>query len=95
MSSAFHAAAGDVNGDREMFCGPGELPTSSSLSADFMKATGPLRPMKVHVVTLDEFVRRSRIDHLDLVKIDTESTEPAVLRGMHDTLSRDLPTIVC
>ena len=29
------------------------------------------------------------------MKIDTETTEPSVLRGMRHVLSRDRPTLVC
>ncbi|MCU1370335.1 MAG: hypothetical protein JWO77_1529 [Ilumatobacteraceae bacterium] len=32
---------------------------------------------------------------VDLIKIDTESTEPDVLRGLHETVGRDQPVIFC
>ena len=32
---------------------------------------------------------------IDLVKIDTESTEPQVLRGMTQVLEKDRPVIIC
>src|SRR6185312_5041737 len=43
----------------------------------------------------DSFVAAERIERLDLVKIDTESTEPSVLRGLSKTLERHHPEIVC
>jgi hypothetical protein len=46
-------------------------------------------------VTLDRIVQEHKLDRVDLLKIDTESTEPQVLRGMIETLKRDRPTIVC
>jgi FkbM family methyltransferase len=49
----------------------------------------------VDVTRGDEIVRHRRIERLDLVKLDTESTEPAVLRGLTATLDRDRPDLVC
>ena len=71
------------------------MPTSSSLSAEFMSPHGALRGMGVRLVSLDVFIRNSGIEHVDLLKIDTESTEPQVLRGMLETLRRDRPAIIC
>jgi len=71
------------------------MPTSSSLSAEFMSPHGALRGMGVRLVSLDVFIRNSGIEHVDLLKIDTESTEPQVLLGMLETLRRDRPSIIC
>jgi len=89
------AAAGDADTSSALFCGPGWLPTSSSLSAEFMSAHGVLLSVSVEVMSLDAFVRKSGIECVDLLKIDTESTEPEVLRGMLETLRRDRPSIIC
>ncbi len=50
---------------------------------------------EVPVVTLDEYARELGIGRVDLVKIDTETTEPDVLAGMRAVLERDRPTIFC
>jgi hypothetical protein len=71
------------------------MPTSSSLSLEFMRSAVELRQMPVPVTTLDRFVREHGISRVDLVKVDTESTEPEVLRGMMETLRRDHPVIFC
>ena len=71
------------------------LPTSSSLSQAFMETDSQANVLPVRVTTLDEFVANQRIDRVDLVKIDTESTEPAVLRGMKVVLERHRPDIIC
>jgi FkbM family methyltransferase len=75
----------------------GQLPTSSSLSSAFMGAAvkSGLQKQLVEITTVDTFVREHDIAAVDLVKIDTETTEPEVLRGMMDTLRRDRPDIVC
>jgi FkbM family methyltransferase len=71
------------------------LPTSSSLSQEFMQETPNLTHTSVPVATIDDFVRERGIARVDLIKIDTESTEPDVLRGMSKTLERDHPDMVC
>jgi FkbM family methyltransferase len=90
-------AAGESDGSLELFHGDSEIPSSSSLSYQFMSGLlgGRVRSTRVPVVALDEYVHRRGISRVDLVKIDTESTEPGVLRGMRQTLERDRPTIVC
>jgi len=89
------AAAGEADTSSALFCGPGWLPTSSSLSAEFMGSHDALLRVSVEVMSLDAFVRESGIERVDLLKIDTESTEPQVLRGMLETLRRDRPSIIC
>lgn len=88
-------AAGEADASSALFCGPGWLPTSSSLSAEFMGSHGALPGVSVEVVSLDAFVRKFGIERVDLLKIDTESTEPQILRGMLETLRRDRPSIIC
>lgn len=96
------AAVSDTEGTAEFFHGGDvELPTSSSLSRDFMESAhteglcGTLRSSSVPVLVLDRFVAENGLTGIDLIKIDTESTEPQVLRGMVDTIKRDQPLILC
>ena len=89
------SAVGEVDGSADFFHVPVELPTSSSLSYEFMRSANDLTVSPVPVITLDRFVQENRIDRVDLVKIDTESTEPQVLRGMIKTLQRDKPFVFC
>ena len=74
---------------------PHELPTSSSLSGEFFAGVDGIIVTPVPVVTVDRVVRERGVVRVDLVKIDTESTEPDVLDGMRGTLTRDRPWIVC
>jgi len=71
------------------------IPCSSSLSYEFMAGTQDLQKATVPVVRLDDFVQERRLDRVDLIKIDTETTEPAVLAGAHVALDRYHPNIVC
>jgi FkbM family methyltransferase len=49
----------------------------------------------VPAISLDEFVQQRQIDRVDLLKIDTETTEPAVLAGFAKTIVRCRPTFIC
>jgi FkbM family methyltransferase len=87
-------AVGDRDGEADFYHLPDGLPTSSSLSAEFMRqATG--NHSRVVVNRLDRFVEEHGIARVDLLKIDTESTEPQVLAGAAAVLKRDRPHIIC
>jgi len=88
------AAVSDQKGRAEFYTA-GSLPTSSSLSFEFMKNGPELDKLMVEVVTVDEFVEARQLAVVDLVKIDTESTEPLVLKGMEQTIRLHRPIIIC
>ncbi len=53
-----------------------------------------LTSSKVEVVQVDDFVSARGLS-VDLIKMDTETTEDEVFRGMTATLARDRPHIFC
>jgi len=55
----------------------------------------PTGVVDVSTVTLDALVASRRIAPPDVVKIDVEGAEEAVLAGMTDTLAGHRPTLVC
>jgi len=68
------------------------LPTSASTLSGFRKAVLELdRP----AVTLDAYFDQHREASIDLIKIDTESTEPLVLAGAQKILTMHGPAIIC
>jgi FkbM family methyltransferase len=98
------AAVGAVSGVASLYVGEGGIPVGASLSAGFVeriRREAPVRwreqvlILEVPVVTIDEFAAERRLGKIDLVKIDAESAEPQVLRGMAGVLQRDRPTILC
>jgi len=52
------------------------------------------KPTSVPAIRLDDFVKENQIQKVDLLKIDTETTEPQVLEGMAEILEKDHPTII-
>ena len=90
------AAAGTVAGEADFFHGDTAIPCSASLAHGFIAPYhASVRSTRVPVVRIDELVAEHAIDHVDLVKLDTETTEPDVLDGMRETLARDRPRIFC
>lgn len=89
------SAVGEEDATAEFFHVPANIPCSSSLSYEFMKPAGELLVSTVPVIKLDSLVASREVHCVDLIKIDTESTEPEVLRGMWDTLRRDNPFVIC
>ncbi len=97
--SCIRLAAGHETGTAPLFHVTADgLPSSSSLSRDFMESIAHpsrLASSEVDVVSIDDFVRKHRVTRVDLVKIDTEATEDTVLEGMVRTLERDRPVLFC
>jgi FkbM family methyltransferase len=50
--------------------------------------------LEVEVATLDEIAAAQKLDRLDLLKIDVEGSETAVLQGAEESLRRFRPVIV-
>ena len=92
---AVPSAVGEIDGSAEFFMSATNMPCSSSLSYEFMQSAERLRIATVPVIKLDRFLRENGVQRVDLMKIDTESTEPQVLNGMMETIRRDRPLIFC
>ncbi len=92
-------ALGSRSGKAEFFHVDDCIPSSSSLSGEFMRSIvdeSRLGSSEVDVMTVDQFVAENGLaGSVDLVKMDTENTEDEVLRGMTRTLVTDRPVIVC
>ncbi len=94
---AIQVALSDYNGSGEMFDLPVEHMYTASLNKDIHLERGNMMKSILEAVVVQ------RIDHFcavhdvipDLVKIDVESHEPAVLRGMGDLLRLYQPTLIC
>ena len=84
-------AVSDRDGETNLFMPAGTLPTGASTLAGFRPARSTLL---VRTVTLDAYVAQHDTGHVDLVKIDTESTEHEVLAGMQQIMDRDAPVII-
>ncbi len=67
------------------------LPSSASTAAGMFTKT---RPLKVPLVSLDSYVRSQGLPRVDLIKMDTETTEHHVIAGAQQLLARDEPALI-
>lgn len=93
---AFQLAATNISGtlsfnDIPQFSA-GSFPVTPEFRA--MAEAMSSRVMEVSAVSLDDFVSEHQVERLDLIKIDVEGGELAVLEGARDTLARDRPLVV-
>ncbi len=49
----------------------------------------------VNTETLDQFISKKPISHVDLIKIDTEGTENLILEGAEESITKYRPIIIC
>lgn len=92
---AFNAAASDRTGTAVLFDMPSsEHVFSVSLESDWNSASTQLRPVEVPCITVNDLLHRVGAASVDLLKIDVETHEPAVLKGFGEILRRDRPTLL-
>jgi FkbM family methyltransferase len=85
----FNVALSDQNGEAQFF-DYGELATSNSLVPDAQYATRALNEATIRMVkceTLDDLCARLAIDRIDVLKIDAEGHDLAVLHGARRMLA--------
>ncbi len=70
-------ALGDEIGNKNLFISPGE----SSFSSFFLQNEHGLNTEVVEISTIDKYCLSRDINHIDLLKIDTEGSEFLILRG--------------
>lgn len=83
-------ALSDADGEATFYLSDGS-DSSSSLRAGFRRSTSQIT---VTTTTLDGFVQRTGI-RPTVLKIDTETTEPDVIRGGLGTIERLRPWMIC
>jgi FkbM family methyltransferase len=90
-----NAAAGAESGSAELYHLPGQLSSAASLERRHLMSCDGVTSTTVPVVVLDELLADRAVRRVDLIKLDTETTELQVLRGAAITLERDHPHIIC
>jgi FkbM family methyltransferase len=92
---ANYYAIGDRDGNIDLFVPRGEIPTGATASTARSAELNVGERITVPMVKLDTFVAREGINRVDLIKIDTETTEPRVIAGAKQTIARFRPMIIC
>jgi FkbM family methyltransferase len=88
------AAAGAENGIATLHHAAAGIPSDSTLADGAFVENDAVATTTVPVIRVDDFAAERGL-RIDLMKVDTERTEPDVLHGMSATLQRDRPAIVC
>lgn len=79
-------ALGDAAGEAAFFC-PKAHGLSSLINRQvFSTWTDGIEEKTVEVITVDEFIAETGIEHIDYIKIDVEGAELRVLKGATSTL---------
>lgn len=91
--TCLRAAVASTPGLANLYHAPFGLPTSNSLSPDFFSADVGVIATPTAVVRLDVALPEGA--PVDLVKVDTESTEPDVLASLGAILKERRPTVLC
>lgn len=88
------AAVGDRDGEVTLYVPEltDTFPADTSTRPGFREHT---RPIVVPAIRLDSFVADRNLKGVDLIKVDTESTEPLVLAGGVELLRRERPFVIC
>lgn len=86
-------ALSDQNGHVNFYYIPAiTVPTGGSAAK---KDWPGVQEILVKCSSIDSFCSSQNIDQIDLIKLDTEMTEPAVLRGGAEVITRCKPFIIC
>jgi len=91
---AFPFAVSDFVGSTPFY-----IPSASAVfpfSASTAAGLTPLvKEIQVAATTLDRFVVEEGVERVDLMKVDTETTEPQVLAGAAAVLGNHRPLVIC
>ena len=90
--SCHRLALSDEQGTVAMYVPEDDIPVMSSLLPNWRPGSDRIH---VDAQTLDQFVTRLGLTDVDVIKIDTEGTEHAVLAGAQATLSTQRPFVIC
>jgi len=90
---ALKIAASDVDGEAVLFDTEHEHTYSASLEASMLEGY-EFRRVPVRAARLDSVFDELGWPRIDLLKIDVEKHEPAVLAGMQRRLAKDRPTLL-
>jgi len=90
----FHLALSDTDGELPLYVPRGfqTFPLTSSVAAGFRDDCDIIA---VPSARLSTFASAQGMGGIDLIKLDTESTEHLVIRGGLTVIERDLPIMIC
>jgi len=88
---AVNAAVGEMKEQRQLYL---SAPDNLGMSSFHQPENYSGRKEKVEVISIDDWFNTSGLTKIDLIKIDTEGSELAVLKGMKDVLEKQRPVLI-
>jgi len=87
-------ALSDYDGDAVLFDLPVEHNYTASVNRNNYPPAYDVKETPITATTLSTFIEAEQLDRVDLIKIDVESHEPQVLKGMGPYLARMKPALL-
>jgi len=88
------SAASNADGTATIYDLPDDNPYSVTINRDFFPPETEVIPTLINTIRLDTFIEKSKLDRLDLIKLDVETHEAEVLEGLGDYLDKFKPTLL-
>jgi FkbM family methyltransferase len=93
--SASRLAVSDKSGVEELLIAAEERSSLNTLGSEIpVKGVEAIGTEKVHVITIDEFVEKEKIQKVDVLKLDIEGSELKALEGARNTIAQRRPAII-
>lgn len=90
----FEAATSDTDGTATIYDTPSEHMYSVTVNENTLPEGTTVIPVQIQIVRLDTFIERENIEKIDLIKLDVETHEAAVLEGMGKYLDEFKPILL-
>lgn len=91
---AVEMAASDSDGFATIYDTLHEHTLSVAVNKNLLPAGAKASEVRIETITLDSFIRKNKIQKIDLMKIDVETHEPEVLQGFKEHLSYFRPVLI-
>jgi FkbM family methyltransferase len=93
--SARKLATSDESGVEELLIAAEERSSLNTLGSEIpVKGVEAIGKEKVYITTIDEFVKKEKIQKIDVLKLDIEGSELKALEGARKTIAQHRPAII-
>lgn len=90
-----NVALDEADGNSTLYLGNRDAEASTNPAFFSSKSRTLVGAVACRTLRLDAYCAQNRMTDIDLIKLDTESTEPRALRGATGVLAQSAPDIIC
>ena len=87
-------AVSNYSGDAVIYTADENFAYSVTVNQNLWVTEGEPIKLDIKTITLDDYIRQHKIDHIDLMKIDVETHEPEVMEGFKEYFSHFKPVLL-